>query len=73
MCVYSKPRGRRDTDIRRRFERSLKHLLADYLPIATRWAIWDNRRLPAKRLVSSAIHGIDDVAQILAHEAHRQE
>src|SRR5882672_12051526 len=33
-------------DIRRRFKRSLIHLLDDYLPLATRWAIWDSRSLP---------------------------
>jgi predicted ABC-type ATPase len=26
-------------DIRRRFERSLTHLIDEYLPLATRWAI----------------------------------
>jgi Uncharacterized protein conserved in bacteria len=36
-------------DIRRRFKRSLNHLVSDYLPLTTRWAIWDNRGLPAKR------------------------
>src|SRR5881275_2624469 len=40
-------------DIRRRFNRSFNHLVDDYLPIATRWAIWDNRGLPAKRLATS--------------------
>jgi len=42
------------TDIRRRFKRSLAHLINDYLTLATRWAIWDNRGLPAKRLATSA-------------------
>jgi len=35
-------------DIRRRFKRSLTHLIDDYLPIATRWAIWDNRGIARK-------------------------
>jgi predicted ABC-type ATPase len=35
-------------DIRRRFKRSLVHLLDDYLRLATRWAIWDNLRTPRK-------------------------
>jgi predicted ABC-type ATPase len=30
------------TDIRRRFKRSLAHLLADYLLLAARWMIWDS-------------------------------
>ena len=46
-------------DIRRRFKRSLVHLLDDYLPLASGWAIWDNLGLPAKRLASSATHDIE--------------
>jgi predicted ABC-type ATPase len=55
-----------EADIRRRFKRSLVHLPADYLPLATRWAVWDNRGLPAKQLAFSATHGIDFVRQLIA-------
>jgi predicted ABC-type ATPase len=48
-------------DIRRRFKRSLIHLVDDYLPLAERWVIWDNRGLPAKRMATS---GADDVNSI---------
>ena len=48
-------------DIRRRFKRSLIHLTEDYLPLASRWAIWDSRGLPAKRL---AISGADDISSV---------
>jgi predicted ABC-type ATPase len=48
-------------DIRRRFRRSLNHLVSDYLPLATRWAVWDSRGLPAKRL---AISGLDDIESV---------
>lgn len=48
-------------DIRRRFRRSLNHLVKDYLPLATRWAVWDSRGLPAKRL---AISGMDDIQSV---------
>lgn len=57
-----------DSDIRRRFERGLRHLLQDYLPVATRWIIWDNRNLPGKVLASSATHAINQIANILSHE-----
>ena len=53
------------TDIRRRFKRSLVHLLADYLPLATRWAVWDSRSLPAKRLAISSAHDIDSVRLLI--------
>lgn len=52
-------------DIRRRFKRSLIHLVDDYLPLATRWAIWDNRGLPAKRLATSAADDIRSVPRLL--------
>jgi predicted ABC-type ATPase len=47
------------SDIRRRFKRSLANLFEDYLPLATRWAIWDSRGLPAKRLATSTSADVD--------------
>ncbi len=52
-------------DIRRRFHRSLAHLLADYLPLASRWAVWDSRGLPAKRLATSATHDLSSVRELI--------
>ena len=52
-------------DIRRRFKRSLVHLLDDYLSLANRWAIWDSRGLPAKRLAISATHDIESVRKLI--------
>lgn len=52
-------------DIRRRFKRSLVHLLDDYLPLATRWAVWDSRGLPAKRLAISSTHDIESVRKLI--------
>lgn len=50
-------------DIKRRFTRSLHHFLNDYLPLSTRWAVWDNRDLP-KVIANSSSHGIDEVADL---------
>jgi predicted ABC-type ATPase len=52
-------------DIRRRFKRSLEHLLNDYLPLATRWAVWDSRGLPVKRLAISTTHDIKTLQQLI--------
>ena len=52
-------------DIRRRFNRSRIHLIDDYLQLATRWAIWDSRGFPAKRLATSATDEIDSVRQLM--------
>lgn len=45
-------------DIRRRFARSIQHLLDDYAPLADRWALWDNSSPPAKILANSATSSI---------------
>ena len=55
-----------EREVRRRFKRSLANLIGDYLPLATRWAIWDNRGLLAKRLAFSATHDIKTVRQLIA-------
>lgn len=52
-------------DIRRRFKRGLVHLLEDYLPLATRWAMWDSRRLPARRMAISAVNSVESVRSII--------
>ena len=52
-------------DIRRRFKRSLIHLHDDYLPLATRWMVWDSRGLPAKRLAISSQHDIESVRKLI--------
>ncbi len=46
-------------DIRRRFTRSRAHFANDYLPLATRWTVWDSRSLPAKLLASSETHDMN--------------
>lgn len=52
-------------DIRRRFQRSLVHLVDDYLPLTTRWAVWDSRSLPATRLAISSVDAIGSVRQFI--------
>jgi predicted ABC-type ATPase len=45
-------------DIRRRFTRSIDHLLKDYASLADKWFLWDNSTPPAKLLAESATHSI---------------
>jgi predicted ABC-type ATPase len=52
-------------DVRRRFRRSLVHLLDDYLPLATRWAVWDSRSLPAKRLAICSAYDMAALRKLL--------
>ena len=52
-------------DIRRRFKRSLQHLLQDYLPLADRWAVWDSRSMPPKRFAISSVNSVNFVRSVL--------
>ena len=45
-------------DIKRRFGRSIQHLLDDYAPLASKWFLWDNSTPPAKLLAESASQSI---------------
>ena len=42
-----------ESDIRRRFARSLGHFVHDYVPLADRWAVWDNQTSPPILLAES--------------------
>ena len=42
-----------EIDIRRRFTRSLQHLVCDYAPMADRWAVWDNQTSPPRLMAKS--------------------
>lgn len=53
------------TDIRRRFHRSLAHLVADYLPLADDWQICDNRGQQAQVLANSRSHAIEAVRRLI--------
>ena len=42
-----------ESDIRRRFARSLRHFTQDYAPLTDRWAVWDNQTSPPTLLAES--------------------
>lgn len=52
-------------DIRRRFKRSLQHLLDDYLPLADVWIVWDSRMLPLKEFAVSTSQDIHSLRDLL--------
>jgi predicted ABC-type ATPase len=54
-----------ESDIRRRFRRSIDHLLRDYLPLADRWSILDNKALSPILLADSVSDDMIRVAEIL--------
>lgn len=55
-------------DIKRRFARSIQHLLGDYAPLADRWALWDNSTPPARLLANSSTHGIIDLRKFFENK-----
>jgi len=52
-------------DIRRRFDRSLKHFMYDYAPLADRWAVWDSRPLTPQLMAKSGTCRTDELKAIL--------
>jgi predicted ABC-type ATPase len=48
-------------DIRRRYGRSIRHLVEDYIPLANAWTFWNSRKYPPKLLASSALGNIEYV------------
>ncbi len=54
-----------EEDIRRRFDRSRKHFIADYLPLADEWGLWENHSPPARQIADSHTHTIDQLNAML--------
>lgn len=54
-----------EEDVRRRFERSRKHWLEDYLPLADEWMLWDNAEPPHRCVAHSHSHNVDQLKTML--------
>lgn len=54
-----------EDDVRRRFDRSRRHFLADYLPLADEWVLWDNAEPPHRRIADSSSHSLDKLQAML--------
>lgn len=54
-----------EEDVLRRRERSLRHFLADYLPLADEWGVWDNAEPPPRKIASSDTHTPAQVSAML--------
>ncbi len=55
-----------EDDIRRRYERSRRHFLEDYLPLADEWGVWDNAHTPLTKIASSMTHTLEQARDVLA-------
>lgn len=54
-----------EDDVRRRFERSRRHFLEDYLLLADEWGLWDNQEPPARQIADSKLHDIEHLKAML--------
>lgn len=52
-------------DVRRRFHRSLRHLVCDYALLADRWAVWNNHSSPPTLLAESGTCPVATLERIL--------
>lgn len=54
-----------EADVRRRFERSRRHWLEDYLPLADEWGAWDNQAPPPIQIADSQTHTLEQLHTML--------
>ena len=54
-----------EDDVRRRFDRSRRHFLDDYLPLADEWGLWENQSPPAVQIADSKTHTLDQLHAML--------
>jgi predicted ABC-type ATPase len=52
-------------DVARRYERSRRHFLNDYLPLADEWGVWENMSPPARQIAGSGTHSISQLIERL--------
>jgi predicted ABC-type ATPase len=54
-----------EADVRRRYERSRRHWLEDYLPLADEWGAWDNESPPPRQIANSEAHTLEQLHTML--------
>jgi predicted ABC-type ATPase len=52
-------------DIKRRFDRSLRHLVSNYAPLADRWAVWNNDNIPPVLMADSETCAVTELDAML--------
>ena len=62
-----------EDDVRRRFDRSRRHFIEDYLPLADEWVLWDNAEPPHRRIADSSSHILDQLQTMLASHTLQEE
>ncbi len=54
-----------EDDVRRRFDRSRRHFLEAYLPLADEWVLWDNQEPPHRRIADSGANTLNQLHAML--------
>ena len=54
-----------EEDVRRRFDRSRRHFVEDYVQLADEWVLWDNSQPPNRQIAKSGIHRIEDLSDLM--------
>lgn len=54
-----------EDDIRRRYERSVRHFAEDYLPLADEWGLWENAVPPAVEVASDKTHTREETIEMI--------
>ncbi|MDZ4402248.1 AAA family ATPase [Prosthecobacter sp.] len=54
-----------EEDVRRRYERSVRHFLHDYLPLADEWGLWENAVPPAVKIADETTHTIQQIHDMI--------
>ncbi len=66
-----------EEDVLRRFDRSRRHFIEDYLPLADEWVLWDNAAPPHRRIADSSSQNLEQLQAMLAsntlHEVSPRE
>jgi len=52
-------------DVARRYERSRRHFLNDYLPLADEWGVWNNEVPPPREIAGNGTHSIPELIELL--------
>lgn len=54
-----------EDDIRRRYERSVRHFVEDYLPLADEWGLWDNQVPPPQKIADNESHSLQQIRDMI--------
>lgn len=54
-----------EKDVRRRFDRSRRHFVEDYVQLADEWVLWDNSQPPHRQIADDTSHRIEDLHDLM--------